>query len=259
MNDSLDQVNIDGLRLECKFWAAPAPAAQTIVLLHEGLGSLELWRDFPDRLCAATGCNILTYSRLGHGRSDQPATARNQRYLHQEAQQVLPRVIKHFDLTLPILFGHSDGASIALLYAAAFPPAVSAIVVAAPHLFVEEITLAGIRLADDRFASGLEQRLSRYHNDAAALFFAWRDIWLSEPFLQWNIEAAVKDVRCPILAIQGEADQYGTLAQIERIKELAGQTELLVLPGCGHAPHQEKTEVVLERVAEFLAKNSSSC
>ncbi|MBY0552312.1 MAG: alpha/beta hydrolase [Candidatus Obscuribacterales bacterium] len=234
-------------------WFGNSTASQTIVVLHEGLGCVELWRDFPERLAEKASCRVLAYSRLGHGRSDQPLAERNVSYLHQEAHVVLPAVLKYFEIEAPILWGHSDGASIALLYAAEFPDRVKSVVVAAPHLFVENVTVSGIRETDQRFEH-LVKRLGRYHDDAKALFLAWRNIWLSSEFYSWNIENEVSKVKCPILAIQGRDDQYGTLAQVGRIKELASQTELVILDDCAHAPHQEQADAVLALSVDFVRK-----
>ncbi len=251
MDRTTHKLLVDGLRIETALIDTQG-CKQTIVLLHEGLGSIELWKNFPAKLAESTGCRIISYSRLGHGRSDAPTRSREICYLQHEAEHVLPLVLDHFELTNPILFGHSDGASIALLYAGKAHNSSEAIIVEAPHLFVEDITLEGIREASDKFANGLEKKLSRYHNDAHALFSAWHDTWLTPEFKNWNIEEQVKHVRCPVLAIQGENDQYGTLEQVFRIKELAPQTELYVVADCGHSPHQENPNEILLRVAEFL-------
>lgn len=225
----------------------------TIVLLHEGLGCVELWKSFPQELAEETSYDVVSYSRAGHGRSDQPSQPRDIGYLHHEANQVLPQILTHFRLSNPVLLGHSDGASIALLYASRSDSIAQAIIVEAPHLFVETITLAGIRQAGDKLESGLEKRLSRYHNNARALFLAWYETWLRPEFEQWNIEESIRAIRCPILAIQGEGDQYGTLRQIEQIQALAPQTELFKVPECGHSPHQEHPRLILQRLVEFLS------
>lgn len=250
MNSSSLTAQISGSVYEYA-WFGSFTAPQTMVVLHEGLGCVELWRDFPRRLAEVTSCRVLAYSRLGHGRSGQPLAERNVSYLHEEAHAVLPAVLKYFEIEEPILWGHSDGASIALLYAAEFPGRVKSVVVAAPHLFVENVTVSGIRETDEKFDQ-LVKRLGRYHDDAKALFLAWRNIWLSSEFYSWNIEKEVAQVKCPVLAIQGRNDQYGTLAQVERIKELAPQTELVILDDCAHAPHQEQPETVLALSAEFV-------
>lgn len=252
MNSSSLTCQIAGSAYEYA-WFGNSTESQTIVMLHEGLGCVELWRDFPERLAQKASCRVLVYSRLGHGRSDPPLADRDVSYLHNEAHLVLPAVLKHFEIGEPILWGHSDGASIALLYAAEFPDRVKSVVVAAPHLFVENVTVSGIRETDQRFDQ-LVKRLGRYHDDAKALFLAWRNIWLSSEFYSWNIEKDVAQVKCPVLAIQGREDQYGTLAQVERIKELAPQTELVILDDCAHAPHQEQADAVLALSAEFVRK-----
>lgn len=252
MNPSSFTATILGSAYEYAWFGNPS-ALQTVVLLHEGLGCLALWRDFPARLAAATSCRVLAYSRLGHGRSDPAAGRRDAFYLHEEAHIVLPAVLQSFEIASPLLWGHSDGASIALLYAAEFPRRVKGVVAAAPHLFVEEITVAGIRETDERYEH-LVKRLGRYHNDAPSLFCAWRDIWLSSEFSTWNIEHEIEKIVCPVLAIQGRDDQYGTLAQVERIKALVPQTDLVIMDNCAHAPHQEQTDSVLAKTAEFVEK-----
>lgn len=255
LKTTTEYVCVDNVQLETHH-IRYGSGVSTIVLLHEGLGCCELWRDFPKKLALQQHVNVLTYSRSGHGRSQPPTSPREIDYLHKEALIVLPQVIADLDLKNPVLFGHSDGASIALLYAASFPSSVAAVIAEAPHLFVEDITLQGIREAGSKFEQGLGKRLCKYHDDAKSLFYAWHDTWLSESFHKWNIEPYISSITCPVLAIQGADDQYGTLRQIERIKELAQQTELLVIPDCGHAPHQEKQEIVLKAISRFLAQTN---
>lgn len=256
MNSTRKAFQVLGSRFEYSL-EEQVSAPITIVLLHEGLGCVELWRDFPARLAEQTGCTVLSYSRLGHGRSDSAIDARGVDYLHKEAYEILPAVLDNFKLSSAVLWGHSDGASIALLAASKFPERTKGVIAAAPHLFVEDVTVAGIREADTR-AAQLVKRLERYHNDAGSLFAAWRDIWLSTPFRSWNIEQSIAEIQCPILAIQGRDDQYGTLAQVQRIQELAPQTRLLVLDECAHAPHQEQPEQVLKGTVAFLETIVSS-
>lgn len=248
-------VDVLGRRLECA-WSGPSPdEAPTIVFLHEGLGSVSTWRDFPARLAAASGCGALVYGRAGHGASAPPAGPRSVRYLHEEALEVLPALLARFALPRPFLFGHSDGATIALLFAAARPSAVRALVAEAPHVFVEDEALAGIRRARDAWEAGtLRERLERHHGPGAdALFRAWEGIWTSPSFRGWNVEGELAAITCRVLVVQGEDDEYGTLRQVESVvSRVAGEARSLVLPGCGHAPHAERRDEVLAAAAAFF-------
>ena len=220
-----------------------------IVFLHEGLGSVSMWRDFPDALCEAIGARGLVYSRPGYGRSTP--RERGERwgvdFMHRQAHEVLPALLHALHITeKPWLLGHSDGGSIALLHAARFPDRVAGLVVLAPHLFVEEFGLASIRRAREAYLStDLKQKLARHHADPESAFWGWNDIWLDPAFKAWNIEPELGAIACPILAIQGEDDEYGTLAQIEHIAHRLAQTRLLVLPRCGHSPHRDQPEAVI--------------
>lgn len=235
--------------------AHPRPGAPAIVFLHEGLGSISMWRDFPQKVADATGCEAVVYSRYGYGRSTprrgEPNTPR---YMHVQALEVLPALLDALELERPFLLGHSDGGSIALLHAAAFPERVAALVVAAPHLFVEALSLASIADARTAYATtDLRQRLARHHDDPDSAFRGWNDIWLDPAFRDWNIEAEVATVRCPVLAVQGVEDPYGTMAQIDRIADLCpGRTELLKLPQCGHSPHRDQSEALIAGAVDFL-------
>ena len=224
-------------------------------MLHPGLGSIELWQDFPQKLSAATGCSILLYSRYGYGRSEPLAEKRTTKYLHYEGEAALPELLAHFGIARPILFGHSDGASIALLYASKFPTAPLALVLEAPHVFVEDVTIAGIIEAKEAFENGkLRRALKPYHTDSDSTFRGWNDIWLDPAFRDWNVEAELKTVHCPILVIQGREDQYGTLAQLDAIEKQIPKTELLVISDCRHSPHADQPTMVLERATEFVAR-----
>ncbi|HVL77460.1 MAG TPA: alpha/beta hydrolase [Noviherbaspirillum sp.] len=230
-------------------------AHPVVVFLHEGLGSVSMWHDFPQRFCAAHGLTGLVYSRFGYGQSSvRPRDAAlAPRYLHEQAHEDLPALLRTLEIRRPWLFGHSDGGSIALLYASRFPEHVSGIVVLAPHIFVEENTVAGLRAARAAFENGtLTQRLARHHRDVDSVFHGWNDAWLSPAFHGWNIEAEVARIRCPVLAVQGENDEYATLEQIEGIRRLCPQTRLLVLPGCGHIPHRERAEEVIDAAGAFI-------
>jgi pimeloyl-ACP methyl ester carboxylesterase len=230
------------------------PAARTIVLLHEGLGSVSMWRDFPRRLAQSTGASVVVYSREGYGKSSPLRAPREMRYMHDEALVVLPQLLDALEIENPVLFGHSDGASIALIYAGGSGRGVAGVIAAAPHLFVEDISVTSIAAAKVAFeTTDLRERLGRYHDDVDGVFWAWNRIWLDPAFRAWNIEDHVARVRCPVLAMQGEQDEYGTMRQIDRIAELAPDVRLLKLPQCRHSPHRDQPEQVLTAVREWLS------
>jgi pimeloyl-ACP methyl ester carboxylesterase len=241
---------IDYVRLPS---ARPRDGMPATVFLHEGLGAIGLWRDFPQRVADATGSEAIVFSRIGYGQSAPFPAPRTVRYLHEQAEGDLPALIDALGLVRPFLFGHSDGGSIALI-AAAMGQALSGIVVLAPHVMVEPVTLEGIRAADAAWRStDWPARLARHHRDAGAVFAAWRDIWLSPSFRDWNIEAMLPDIACPVLAIQGEGDEYATMAQIDRIAEAArGEVRLVKLPECGHSPHKDQPDAVIAATRVFL-------
>jgi pimeloyl-ACP methyl ester carboxylesterase len=222
------------------------------VLLHEGLGSVGLWRDFPARLSEATGRRVVAFSRFGHGRSEPPPQPRTPAFFHEEALEILPEVLARLDAPEPILVGHSDGASIALIHAGHHP--VSGIALLAPHVFVEDVTVAEIRIARERYAEGgLRERMARHHDDVDAAFRGWCDVWLDPAFRDWNLEADAERVTCPALLIQGVDDPYGTLEQLDRIEaRVRGPVTRLELPG-GHSPHLEAPEAVLAAIRNWLA------
>ncbi|UCE32077.1 MAG: alpha/beta fold hydrolase [Burkholderiales bacterium] len=248
---------VAGRRLEYAWWRPHAAfrdgrEAAAVVLLHEGLGCLALWRDFPVQLARHTGHPVLAYSRYGYGRSDPPERPYDPGFMHDEARRALPELLAQFGIGQPLLVGHSDGASIALIFGGTWPERPKAVVALAPHLFVEPLTVESIAAARARFAdTDLQQRMQRYHIDPAATFGAWADVWLSEPFAQWNIEREVAKLDCPVLAIQGVDDQYGTLRQVERIAELHPDTRVVALSDCRHSPHLDQPEVVLRHIREF--------
>lgn len=228
-----------------------------IVLLHEGLGCVALWRQFPQALADRLAEPVMAYSRYGYGQSEVLDSARTVRFMHEEADRPLRELRDHFALEAPILIGHSDGASIALLHAGLFPDTVHAVVALAPHLFVEEFGLQSIRQARHDFEhTDLPTRLARYHRDARRTFEGWCDIWLSDAFKAWNIEREVACITCPVLAIQGIDDQYGTLAQIERIAQRVRSTQLLTLETCRHSPHLEQGSLTLDAIARFVETQS---
>lgn len=252
-------LSIDGCRLEYA-WHGPAAAdAPTLVFLHEGLGCTALWRDVPEVLAARTGCGALVYSRAGYGRSDACALPRPIGYMHDEALTVLPRVLAATGIRDAVLVGHSDGASIALIYAGAHTATcVRGIVLEAPHIFIEEESRQAIAAAKVAFEGGdLRARLARHHGDNVDVAFrGWSECWLEGDFAAWNLEDYAAALRLPALVIQGDADPYGTMAHargIERLSQAA--VEVLALPGCGHAPHRERREDVLDAIALFVARS----
>ena len=228
---------------------------ETMIFLHEGLGSIAQWRDFPQALCRATGLPAVVYERWGYGSADPLEGPRTVRYLHDEALRSLPEVMRQLRIDRSILIGHSDGGSIALLFASAWPEKVRGIVTEAAHVFVEEATLAGIREAVKIYASSdLPERLSKYHGgNTEKAFRGWSDIWLSPAFRDWNIEDCLAGVRCPVLAIQGQDDEYGTPAQVSAIvRGVSGPAAPLLVPGCGHIPHHQARKRVLEAMTRFI-------
>ena len=237
-------------------WAGSAGAdAPVLVFLHEGLGSVAMWRDFPARLCDAAGVRGLVYSRPGYGRSTPRPPGEKWRpdFMHSQAREVLPALLSALGVDQPFLFGHSDGGSIALLYAAAFPAALRGAVVLAPHILVEDLSVRSIEKARDAYRqTDLPQKLARYHDDPDSAFWGWNDIWLAPAFRDWSIEDEIAAIRCPLLAIQGLDDEYGTLEQIRGIARRVPQAQLLEIPACGHSPHKDQPEVVIAAVKEFI-------
>jgi pimeloyl-ACP methyl ester carboxylesterase len=238
--------------------AGDASEGPPIVFLHEGLGSRAMWKDFPQRLCDATGRRGLVYSRPGYGRSTpRPADEHwGLDFMHVQAEAVLPALLQALGVQTPYaLFGHSDGGSIALIHAARHAGQVAAAVVLAPHILVEEFGLVSIRKAREQYLhGGLRVPLSRYHADVDSAFWGWNDIWLSPDFPRWRITGELADIRCPVLAIQGEDDPYGTMAQIDGIAQVVPATRLLKLPACGHSPHRDQPEQVIAACQAFFAE-----
>ena len=244
-----------GHRLECLIYPAHQTARPTLVFLHEGLGSVAMWRDFPARVAHVTGCRTLVYSRYGYGGSDVLEAPHSPDYMHREARDVLPALLTELGITRPVLVGHSDGASIALIHAGSGFN-VTGLVVMAPHCFVEDVSLRNIAEAKQSAeTTDLLEKLGRYHEDARKTFYGWNDIWLHSDFRNWNIEDVLLQISCPILAIQGEDDEYGSMAQIEAIAEGARQArdvELLKLADCRHSPHKDQPEAVIAAIVDFL-------
>ncbi len=248
---------IPGGRIEYR-WIGPQDMDMPVlVFLHEGLGCVAMWRDFPDSVAAATGLPVLVYSRIGYGASSPCALPRPITYMHDDALIHLPHLLAALGIRCHILIGHSDGASIALIHAGSNPPPdLLGIAVMAPHSYGEAVSFGSIQAAHAAYATGdLRARLAKYHGDNVdCAFRGWCDSWLNPDFGHWNIEAEVARITLPVLAIQGEGDEYGTLRQIETIKTLAkGRVETLVLPQCGHSPHKDQPEAVCQAIAGFTA------
>ncbi len=248
-------VTVQGRKLEVRTIAGTRRDAPALVFLHEGLGSVSMWRDFPEKAAAVAGCAALVYSRYGHGQSEVLREPRAVDYMHAEALEALPELLDKLGIDDPVLVGHSDGGSIALLYAAG-RGGVRGLVLMAPHVFVEDISVKSIAEAKTAFeGTDLAQKLGRHHADAAKTFRGWNDIWLHPDFRGWNIEEVLPRVYCPVLAIQGFDDEYGTMAQLEAIaKQTGGPVELLRLADCRHSPHRDQPGVVIEAMARFIGR-----
>ncbi len=227
--------------------------APPIVFLHEALGSVSHWRDFPQRLADETGCEAIVYSRYGHGRSTRRLEPFSPSYLHEEALSWLPALLDALAIERPCLFGHSDGASIALIAAGGTAREFSGLIVLAPHVMVEEAGLAGIERAKAAYReTDFAGRLARHHDDAEGVFRRWHEAWLDAGHRAWNIEEYLPRIACPILAIQGDGDEYATMEQVDRIARRARSVERLTLAGCGHSPHRDRAETVIAATRSFL-------
>jgi pimeloyl-ACP methyl ester carboxylesterase len=246
----------DGRRVAVEYEPHPGPlGAPLLVFLHEGLGSRSMWRDFPSRLCRAAACRGLVYSRPGYGRSSGPTERRRDPdYLHRQALEVLPRLLDALRIAEPVwLFGHSDGGTIALLFAAHQAHRVAGVVAVAPHLFVENVTVRGIEAARVSYEKpGLRERLARHHDDADAVFRAWTGIWLSSAFRGWSIEREIGAIACPLLAVQGVDDEYATMEQMRGIERAVPHARTLELSGCGHSPQRDRPAELIEETARFM-------
>lgn len=244
---------IGGHSLEWRGWGPP-DARRTLVLLHEGLGSVGLWRDFPEMLAGATGARVVAYSRAGYGQSSAIARPRPLDYLTREAQEILPHVLDAIGAEDVLLVGHSDGASIAAIHASTVEDRrVKGVALIAPHFFTEPTGLAEIARAREAYDHGdLREKLARWHADVDGAFFGWNDAWLDPGFRDWTIEHVLPGMDVPACVIQGEADVYGTLAQVRAVEQGASVTvETHVLPGVGHAPHREATEALVRILSGF--------
>jgi pimeloyl-ACP methyl ester carboxylesterase len=247
------------VRIEHQWLRCEDTAAPLLVFLHEGLGSISMWRDFPAALCEALQCRGLVYSRPGYGQSTPRAAdeAWGTDFMHRQAYEVLPALLKALGVVTsqdkPWLFGHSDGGSIALLFAASFPDQLACAIVVAPHILVEEVSVTSI--AETRSAylqTGLRQRLARHHADVDSAFWGWNDIWLHPEFHDWNITQDLKSITCPLLAVQGVNDEYGTLEQVRRIARVTPKCSVVELADCGHSPHRDQKDRLIEAVNHFF-------
>jgi pimeloyl-ACP methyl ester carboxylesterase len=245
-------VDAGGHRLEYERIDMAGAARPTLVLLHEGLGSVAMWRDFPSRLVHATGCDVLVYSRYGYGNSGRLTAPREVRYMHDEALVTLPELLDELGIARPILVGHSDGGSIALIHAGAQARPVAVVTLAA-HVLVEDIAVASIAAAKTAYeTTDLRAKLARYHADVDSTFWGWNRIWLHPDFRAWNIEEYLPRITCPVLAIQGNDDEYGTMEQMRRIGAQVPDVDLVELEDCRHSPHRDQPEAVLDAITRFV-------
>jgi pimeloyl-ACP methyl ester carboxylesterase len=245
-------------------WLRPADtSAPLMVFLHEGLGSLSMWRDFPAALCEALGCRGLVYSRPGYGQSTPrgPDDHWAPDFMHRQASEVLPALLAALGIDAMRdrlwLFGHSDGGSIALLYAARFPTRVSGVIAMAPHILVEDVSVQSIAQTRSAYLeTDLREKLARHHADPDSAFWGWNDIWLHPGFRQWRIDAELANIACALLAVQGVNDGYGTLAQVHGIARKAPQCQVVELAACGHSPHRDQRKLLVEAVQQFFNDNT---
>jgi pimeloyl-ACP methyl ester carboxylesterase len=252
------EILASGQRLRAR-WFAPrrSPSQPVILILHQGLGSVSQWRAFPEALARTTGCAVVGYDRLGHGGSEPIRSDRQPDFLTKEACEVLPEVLQVLGLERPIVYGHSDGGTIALMFAAAFPDRPRAVISEAAHVFSEVHATGGIAALQVDYQSGeLRGKLERHHGDNAdSMFQSWAKIWLSPEMQDWSIIDQLARIRCPLMIIQGEADDHGTMAQVDTlVSRVTGARDVMIVPGVGHMPHIEATELVAAGVAEFIAK-----
>ena len=262
--------NVSGVQLEVAIVGPVSPSTPALVFLHEGLGSVSLWRNWPAQLCSQLQMSGLVYSRQGYGHSDATANVRSNSqvlngvrqgrlqadYMHHEALAVLPRLLQGLGIQNPILIGHSDGGTIALIYASHHP--VAACVVMAPHVMVEDISVNAVAQARDAFLQGsLRERIAKFHADVDGAFWQWNDVWLSSAFRGFDIRKEIEGITAPLLAIQGEEDAYGTMAQIDDIALHVPHAEQVKLASCGHSPHRDQPAQVHSAIAQFLSKHLS--
>jgi len=257
-SNPVSRLDVGGVQIEY-LWSGPSPAASpTLVFLHEGLGCAALWKDFPQRVAAATGLGAMVYSRQGYGGSDPVAVPRPLTYMHDEGLRTLPALLDAASIQSAILVGHSDGASIALINAGGRrDPRLHGLVLMAPHVFNEELSVTSIRVAREAYQNGpLRERLARWHGDNVdCAFWGWNHAWLDPGFMEWNIEEYLSSIEIPCLVIQGEDDQYGTARQVEAIqRQVPGQVEVLMLPDCRHSVFQDQAAATLEAIAGFSTR-----
>jgi pimeloyl-ACP methyl ester carboxylesterase len=258
MRTMSENIVIDGKKLEMVWHGPPPNQAPTLVFLHEGLGCAAMWHDFPARLAEATGCGAMSYSRLGYGRSDPCDLPRPVSFMHEEGLNVLPQVLNIAGIEQCILIGHSDGGSISIIYAggtSATP--LLGLVTEAAHVFCEEISVRSIEKAREAFLNAdLRSKLAKYHGaNVDCAFWGWNGVWLHPDFIHWNIEEYLSDIQTPMLAIQGENDQYGTAAQVAAINRKAGAgAEVVMLPDCAHSPHREQPEPTFQKIKAFVRR-----
>ncbi|WP_307445976.1 MULTISPECIES: alpha/beta fold hydrolase [Chryseobacterium] len=254
MNEKL--VTVDGKELHTEY-THTFEGRPVLVFLHDSLGSAQLWRGFPEKLSQAAECNVLLYDRLGYGKSHPMEDHyRTNDYMELEAD-LLNGLLEKLGISDAILFGHSDGGTIALIAAAKYPERIKAVICEAGHIFVEDITIKGVRDSLQAYrTTNLAVRLRKYHGEKVEMLFrAWTEIWLSERFCNWSIEYLLKDIACPLLFIQGEADEYGTMDQVEKtVSQVTGIAEKYSIPGIGHSPHKEVPDKVINKAAEFIQR-----
>jgi pimeloyl-ACP methyl ester carboxylesterase len=249
----MERYFVDGHWLEAGRIEARHAGLPTIVMLHEGLGSVTHWKDFPNLLAEATGAGVFVYSRYGHGDSDTLKEPRRISYMHHEAQVVLPEVLKQAGIDRPVLLGQSDGASIAIIYGGTFPDSPAGLILEAPHVFVEDVTVASIAEARAIYTeTDLPERLGRYHANVDSLFWSWNNVWLAPRFRDWNIESFLDSIRCPVLVLQGKQDEYGTIKQVDAIRRRIPSAGAILLENCKHAPHRDCPEITLAAVGDFV-------
>lgn len=253
-------MHIDGVQLEYQLHVPPQSGDLTLIFLHEGLGCVALWKDFPHQAALRTGCRVLTYSRAGYGGSAPCSLPRPLTFMHDEGLDVLPKILAAAEIRQAVLVGHSDGASIALIHAGGInDQRIAGLILMAPHVFVEELTLASIRAARTAYeTTDLRQRLAGYHGDNVdCAFLGWNQAWLDPGFSAWNLEEYLPKIRIPALLIQGEQDQYGTIRQLARIEELlTGSVTRVLLPDCGHSPFRDQPTETLQAMQAFCSKLS---
>ena len=227
----------------------------TIIFLHESLGCIELWRDFPQKLGEITNCNVLVYDRLGYGKSNPFYNPQRDNFYVEKEADILNELLDKWEIDNAILFGHSDGGSIALITAAKYPTKISGIITEGAHVFVEEVSLNGIREAIHSYqTTDLKTKLEKYHgNKTEEMFWAWAKTWTTQEFRTWNIENFLPSINCSALIIQGEDDEYGTLEQVESIvRQINGKSEKMIIPNVKHTPHKEIPELILNKSVEFI-------